>query len=296
MKGIQLSVSSRFNTFLSNIALTEPQVTAGKERRDAVVKALNLHYWNSSSTTLNSKLVGSWGKFTRVKPPRDVDVLFLLPKSVYDRFELRTGNRQSQLLQEVKGVLGNTFQSTNVKGDGPVVKVPFAAYDVELIPAFELRDGKYWVCMTDNGGRYKTADYDAESSLIQSSNDATKNNTRHLIRMMKRWQAYCTVPIKSFWIELIAVEFLQTWEHRGKTMMWYDWMVRDFLTHLENKANGTVYAPGTYEAMFIGNGWLSKAQTARQRAVKACNYESDYPITAGEEWQKIFGTDVPKYT
>jgi hypothetical protein len=224
-----------------------------------------------------------------------VDVLFTLPKTVYDRFQGRAGNKQSQLLQEVKNVLATAFPNTAVKGDGPVVNIPFAAYSVELIPAFLLEGGKYWVCMTDNGGHYKTADYDAESELIRDSNDKSKGNTRHLIKMMKRWQAYCDVPIKSFWIELIAVEFLSAWEHKGQSSVYYDWMVRDFLKYLEGKEFGTVYAPGTYEAMYIGNAWTSKTKTARQRAQNACNYESSDSASAGAEWQKIFGADIPKY-
>ena len=290
-----MSVASRFNTFLSNITLTEPQKNAGAGRRETVVEVLNAHYWDSRSKTAHSQYVGSWGKFTRVRPPRDVDVLFALPTSVYERFQRRAGNRQSQLLQEVKGILATKFSTTAIKGDGPVVKVPFAAYDVELIPAFKLTNGQYWICMTDNGGRYKNADYNAEAELIRDSSKQTKNNTRNLIRMMKRWQANCGVPIKSFWIELIAVEFLNGWQYRDKSTTYYDWMVRDFLKHLESKEFGTVYAPGTYEIMALGNAWASKATSARRRAENACELESDYPITAGEEWQKIFGTDIPKY-
>lgn len=290
-----MSVASRFNTFLDNISLTQAQKDAGADRRKAVVKALNKHYWGSSSDTNNSKFIGSWGKFTRVRPPRDVDVLFTLPKSVYDKFEGRTGNKQSQILQEVKGVLAASFPSTAVKGDGPVVKIPFSSYDVELIPAFALTSGQYWVCMTNNGGSYANADYEAEATLIRDSNNRTNGNTRHLVKMMKRWQAHCDVPIKSFWIEIISVEFLNQWEHRGSSSVFYDWMVRDFLRFLVGKEFGVVYAPGTSEAMYIGSAWASKARTAKQRAEVACDSERDSPIAAGEEWQKIFGTDIPKY-
>src|SRR4051812_10391936 len=79
--------------------------------------------------------VGSWGKFTRIRPPRDVDVVFKLPSSVFERFEQRSGNKQSQLLQEVKGHLQRSFTTTSIKGDGPVVLVPFTAFNVEVIPA-----------------------------------------------------------------------------------------------------------------------------------------------------------------
>lgn len=289
-----MSVSSRFETFLNNITLTQAQKDAGSERKASVVRALNAHYWSANSDSSNSKYIGSWGKFTRIRPPRDVDVLFTLPKSVYDRFAGRTGNVQSQLLQEVKNVLLAKFPNTAIRGDGPIVNVPFSAYNVELAPAFLLTGGQYWICMTDNGGRYKTADYDAEITLIRESNDNTKGNTRNLVRMMKCWQGYCDVPIKSFWLELLAVEFLSSWEYRTQSKMFYDWMVRDFLKYLEGRKNSYVYAPGTREAMYLGSAWLSKAQTARQRAEQACSWETDYPGLAGEEWQKIFGTDMPR--
>lgn len=172
-----MSVSSRFEAFLNNLALTEDQKKNGAARRESVVSALNSNYWSSSSGTVNSLFVGSWGKATRIRPPRDVDVVFTLPYSVYERFQQRTGNKQSQLLQEIKGVLLKSFSSTDIRGDGPVVVVPFATYNVELIPAFFLQSGAYWVCMTDNGGRYKTADYKAEIDSVSSSNTNTKNNT-----------------------------------------------------------------------------------------------------------------------
>jgi hypothetical protein len=291
-----LSVSRRFESFLQNISLTQIQKDSGAERREKIVHALNQRYWNTNSSTSNSKYVGSWGKYTRIRPPRDVDVLFTLPKSVYDRFQLRIGNRQSQLLQEVRNVLSAKFPSTMIKGDGPVVKVPFRAFNVELIPAFLLTSGQHWICMTDNGGRYKPADYDAEIDSIRDSNSKTKGNVRNLIRMMKRWQAYCDVSIKSFWIELVAVEFLNSWQYKDKSSVYYDWMVRDFLEYLSHKNSSFVYAPGTGEPMYLGNAWISKARQAHKHAQKACNNEISNPAKAGEEWQKIFGNDIPKYT
>lgn len=291
-----MSVSKRFSKFLENLKLTDAQKLDGGTKRESVVRALNTHYWGSSSGTANSIYVGSWAKRTRIRPPRDVDVLFELPSSVHTRFEQRVGNRQSQLLQEVRTVLSSTFTSTSIKGDGPVVLVPFASYSVELIPAFRLTSDKFWVCMTDQGGYYKTADYNAESTDITNSNTNSNGNTRDLVRMMKRWQAYCSVPIKSFFIEITAMNFLSSWGNRGKTAVYYDYMVRDYLAYLLGVQNTYVYAPGTGEVMTLGSAWASKAQTAYERAKKACEYEAaEKYADAGDEWQKIFGTDIPKY-
>jgi hypothetical protein len=72
-------------------------------------------------------------------------------------------------------------------------------------------------------------------------------------------------------------------------------MVRDFLQYLVNHARGYVYAPGTSELMAVGDAWESRAKSALERARKACDYESASNwIMAGEEWQKIFGADIPK--
>jgi hypothetical protein len=47
--------------------------------------------------------------------------------------------------------------------------------------------------------------------------------------------------------------------------------------------------------MNIGEDWLTKAQSAYGRAYKACEYErANEMLAAGDEWQKIFGTDIAK--
>jgi len=290
-----MGVADRFSKFLGNIALTEEQKTKGLERRDAVVRSLNANYYGTTSATNHSTLVGSWGKFTRIRPPRDVDVLFTLPYATYERFQQRTGNRQSQLLQEVRTLLLSAYPNTAIRGDGPVVLVPFSAFNVEVIPAFAAQDGGHLVCMTDGGGSYKRADYDAEMKIVSDSNSTTNGNTRDLVRMMKTWQGYCSVPLKSFHLELLATTFLAQWEYSGKSKTYYDWMVRDFLSFLVSRANWNVYAPGTGETMSLGNAWETRAKSALERAKKACDYESSSSWTlAGEEWQKIFGPDIPK--
>lgn len=289
-----LTVGQRFDKFLENIRLTEGQTFDGETKHGGVRGCLNAYYYGVSSTSANSLLVGSWGKHTRIRPPRDIDVLFVLPYAVYERFQQRPGNKQSQLLQEVKNALARTYSTTQMRGDGQVVIVPFTSYAVEVAPAFGLQNGQYWICDTNDGGRYKTVDPVAEINLVQSSDKETNGNTRHLIRMMKCWQGYCNVPIKSFWIEILAIEFLKSWEHRGKSTVYYDWMVRDFFAYLVRRAGSYIYTAGTMEMIYLGDAWKSRAETALERARKACDHESgNRPYSAGEEWQKIFSTFIP---
>jgi hypothetical protein len=45
----------------------------------------------------------------------------------------------------------------------------------------------------------------------------------------------------------------------------------------------------------LGSDWQSHALTAWSRAVKACDLDQrNFVDAAGEEWQKIFGNDIPR--
>lgn len=96
-----------------------------------MIACLNRHYWNSESRTDHSVFIGSWGKNTATRPPRDVDLYFVLPVEVYYRFERYIWNKQSALLQEVKSVLGETYPDTDMSGDGQIVLVNFSSYNVK---------------------------------------------------------------------------------------------------------------------------------------------------------------------
>ena len=275
--------------------LTSAQLADGQTKHIGVRKCLNAYYYNSSSGyNNNSRLVGSWGKSTRVRPPRDIDILFVIPYSVYQRYESVQGNKQSQLLQEVKRVLSATYSNTKMRADGQVVLVPFSSYAIEVVPCISLNNGQYWICNTNGGGKYETTDPVAEIEKVKSSNDKTNGNTRNLIRMMKRWQDYCNVPLKSFCIELLVIDFLASYAYKDKSTVYYDWMTRDCFKYLIGRSNGYVFAPGTINLIILGDSWKSKAESALARAKKAVQFEADnMPYSAGGEWQKIFGTDIP---
>lgn len=290
-------VTKRFTTFLDNLALTDAQVADGITKFKGVVKTLNQAYWNSDSETDHAFYIGSWAKQTRIRPPRDVDLYFILPNEVYWRFEKYSGNKQSALLQEVKAKLLASYPLSDIKGDGPVVLAGFWTFNVEIVPAFALAEERtYMVPTTKDGGKYKTTKPLHEVDAIEWADQRNNSNVRRLVRMSKCWQAYCSVPLKSFYLELLATDFLDQWAYKDKSFFYYDWMCRDFFAWLITKANSFVLAPGTYEIMWIGDAWKSKAESAHGRALKACDHEYySREGDAGDEWQKIFGTDMPKW-
>lgn len=288
-------VIRRFRAILSNIAITDTQHRDGETKHKGVRSALNRHYWNVASETDNSLLIGSWGKDTRVRPSRDVDILFLLPVHVYHQYQARTGNRQSDLLQEVKEVLRTTYsQTATLRADGQVVLLPFNTMPVEVSVGFRCTDGSIIYCDTNDGGSYKTSTAEAEAEDLRSANVICNANALPLARLMKQWQRKCNVPLKSFQIERLGVEFLRGWQFRNQGIFYYDWMVRDFLGYIISRANTTLLMPGSFEAMPLGDAWLSRAQTAYRNAVSAAENERDnHEALAGEAWQNIFGSVAP---
>jgi hypothetical protein len=170
-----------------------------------------------------------------------------------------------------------------MRADGQAVIVSFGTYAVEVVPAFLLESTRYWICDTNDGGKFKTIDPVAEIVAIQASDLTTGGKTRNLIRMMKTWKRVCSVPIRSFVLDLLVVEFLNSYEYWSHSSAHYAQMVRDFFAFLLTKsARSYVVVPGTGELIWLNSAdWISRAKTAHGQA------------NAGGEWQKILGDDIP---
>lgn len=210
-----------------------------------------------------------------------------MPVDVFHRYEARTGKRQSQLLQEVRSALSQTYPQTAIRGEGQVVVVPFETMPVEVIPAFRLDTGQYLIADANGGGSYRTTDPRAELSALEESDRATCR----LIRMAKQWQRHAHAPIKSFMLERLAVAFLESWQHAAAG--YEDWMVRDFFEFMLRYVGGSIQMPGTGAWVSIGDAWASRARTALATAQRACQYEAvNADRRAGVEWRSLFGSAI----
>jgi Second Messenger Oligonucleotide or Dinucleotide Synthetase domain len=291
-----IGVHRRFQRFYSDLLLTPDQTQDGMTKQLGVRQKLEQVYYGQSSEAPPGFLVGSWGKSTQVRPPRDLDLFFILPPDVFTRFDGRAGNKQSALLQEVKEALQDKYVQSDLRGDGQVVLIAFNTIDVEIIPVFAIANNQFVMPDANGGGRWKIVDPLAQIALIHATDQQTSGNTRALARMMKQWTRHYNVPIKSFIIELLVTYFMKQYHNSDKSFFWYDWMVRDFLSYLCGLRNGTLTLPGTGDVIQVGDDWGAKAQSSLTIALSACDMEyNDWTILAGEEWQKIFGTRIPVY-
>lgn len=301
-----MHVERRFSRFLTNIEPTALQHEDVWTKAQGIATCLNRHYWHRwplSQNDVTAVLAGSWAKGTRARPSSDLDMIFLLPWPEFPRFERRVGNRQSAILQEMKQVLAVTYPLTDIRGDGPTVIMNFSSYKIEIAPAFRVPSApayiddpgfQVWLCDTNQGGRYKLAAPAAERGKLWQLDMATGGNLLALIRMAKTWKRHCNVPIKSFYLEQMAMEFLAQWDSTRKGPYWFDWMMRDFFAFMLTRRHGSGALPVSGELFFYGDLWASRAETARCNAIRACDYEQrSLNGAAGAEWQKVFGTFIP---
>jgi hypothetical protein len=214
---------------------------------------------------------------------------------VYNRFNTYQGNVQSALLQEVKGHLATSYPQTTLRGDGQVVVVAFNTLMIEVVPVFNYDSLGRWIMPdTNNGGRWRLVLPFAEGSKLDDADGISAGNTRRLVQMMKAWRDHCSVPLKSFVIELLVVDFMYGYRHREQTFFYYDWFVRDFFEYLLGRSNGFVVAPNSGDTVPLGDAWKSKAIAALNNAREACEDEYlDYTTLAGDNWRKIFGDRIP---
>ena len=288
-----IAVRERFRRFVADLQITTAQFEDGFNKHLNVCEVLERAYYEGANPPQRGFMVGSWGKRTQVRPSNDLDCFYILPAAVKDRFDARVGNVQSQLLQEVRGALVDRYRQTEVRGDGQVVVVDFNSITLEIVPVFYAGNGFIMPDARDDG-RWKYVDPLSQIMKIDYADRAMNGNVRALAQIIKHWRNEKNVPIKSFIIELLVSDFLPARGNGAYDTYWYDYYVRDFLQYLCDRANGAVAIPGTGEIYYLGSDWLSRAVTARDHALRACEWEYfDYDITAGQEWQKIFGDRIP---
>jgi hypothetical protein len=290
-------VIPHFTRFLANLELTSNQRDDAMTKVHSVGRCLHAKYYVGDYDPRKVVVVGSYGKGTAIRPPSDIDMLYLLPISEYYRINQVFGNGQSQLLQEVRRALASSFPRTDLSADGQVVRAPFASYAVEVVPAFLCDDGTYLTCHTADGGSWRASNPMAEYRAIADLDAAYGNKATHLIKMLKAWKRNCNVPLKSIALEIAACSFVRQWRYNNQSIFWYDWMVRDFFAFLWHHKNGTAQIPGIQETIRLGDSWVSRCESAYSRALKACEYEyHDLGVLAEDEWKKIFGDQFTRAT
>ncbi len=293
-----MGLADWFKDFCSNIQVQDGGTISKRYKR--ITRQLNTDFWDTASETSHNLYVGSYGRNTAIKGFSDLDMIFELPASMYTTYDSYSGNGQSVLLQRVRLSVMNTYPTSSIGGDGQVVVVNFDdGITFEILPVFVNRGGCYTYPDTNNGGVWKTTDPRAEIEAFRNRNIACNNNLVPLGRMTRVWRNKWQVPMSGFLIDTLAYQFFESYEHRGKSYLYYDYICRDFFKWMAQQSSEQEYwkAPGSGQHVHKKGLFQYKAKQCYNIALEAIAHETattKREWSAKQKWREIFGTDFPQ--
>lgn len=201
-------LSQSFESFAENLQLDNKEDMDTKFK--SITKRLNKKYYESSSETDHAEMVGSIGRQTAIKTVSDLDMLFVLPQSVFDRFNSYESNGQSALLQEVKEEIKKRYPKTIVRGDGQVVVVTFTNFEIEICPAFlNSNDGSYTYPDSNQGGSWKRTDPLVEIGESKYMISETDSHFKYVCQMIRAWKNNIGFKMGGLLIDSLVHKFFQ---------------------------------------------------------------------------------------
>lgn len=281
-----------FEQFRKNLAVRNADEISKSYRQ--ITEKLNGKYYDSDSTTLHCRQVGSYGRHTAVHGISDLDMAFVLPWSVYDRFQKYENNKQSSLLGEIRQALKDRFPNHTVRTQQQVVSVDFTDYIIEVLPVFEHDDGSYTYPDANDGGSWRSCNPVAEIDEINSLNQDKNHNLKRLCKMVRAWKNDHGVPLKGMLIDTLCYQFLKgTTAYDDESYSAYGEMSRDFFAYLvdidEDKEQWR--APGSGSIVTKSGHFHPKAKKALRRLQEALDDDD----VAHERWSTVFGEHFPEY-
>ncbi|MDR4182255.1 SMODS domain-containing nucleotidyltransferase [Bacillus subtilis] len=205
-------LSKSFELFLEDLQIDNRQDIETKFK--SITKRLNTKYYGTNSDIDHAAMVGSIGRSTAIRNVSDLDMLFVLPQSVFNRFDNYESNGQKALLQEVKQEIKERYphNSTIVRGDGQVVVVSFSNFEVEICPAFENKDGSFCYPDSNNGGSWKRTDPLVEIGESDYMISETNSNFKYVCQILRAWKNNIGVKMGGLLIDTLVHKFF----HKNK--------------------------------------------------------------------------------
>lgn len=292
-----MGLAEWFSGFCNNIQVQDGGTISSRYK--AISRRLNTDFWNTISETSHSLYVGSYGRNTAIQGFSDLDMVFELPSALYFQYDKYTGNGQSALLQAVRNSMQKTYASSRIGGDGQVVVVAFQdGITFEVVPVFTNKAKSYIYPDSNGGGSWKTTNPRPEIEAIRTRNAACNKNLVPLCRMMRAWKKKWDVPIGGLLIDTLAYQFIDGWQYKDMSYLYYDYLSRDFFRFMANQDKEQEYwkAPGSGQYVYRKGLFQWKATRCYNISLEAIKDETDTPKkewSAKQKWREIFGTSFP---
>lgn len=205
-----MNEAASFQAFFDSIKLDS--LDEYQDTIDSIDQKLRSAYYGQDDTSDHGIVVGSVGRGTAVSGTSDLDMLFVLPPSMFRKFDSYDSNGQSALLQEVRRTLKERYPKTDIKGDGQAVVVKFTnrSFTIDLVPAFARDDGSFWYPDSNGGGSWKKTDPLPEQRSCEALIKSTGGVARSLCNALRVWKNNVGFHFKGLLIDTLVGKYFES--------------------------------------------------------------------------------------
>lgn len=209
-----LTVDEGFRKFKSRLELNDQEQKNASARQHEV-----RNYLDTKFSIANSFLTGSYARYTKTKPLKDIDIFFVMKES--ERHY--RGKIPSVIIKDFYDALVEKYGEKAVRKQSRSVNVDFGVFvdaedntnyrilSVDVVPAFAHEDD-YEIPDTDSGEWIET-NPKTHAEKATAAHQAFSSEWKGLVRMVKYWNNNprhgADKPVKpSFLIEVMALQCL----------------------------------------------------------------------------------------
>lgn len=296
-----LTIEEAFRKFKSRLELNEREQNNASQRQTEVRE-----YLESKFGIARSFLTGSYARYTKTKPLKDIDIFFVLNESE----KHYRSKAPSVVLDDFHAALADKYGMNSVRKQNRSINVDFGVVvdaddntdyrvvSVDAVPAFETTN-KYEI--PDSGlSKWIKTNPEIHKTKATEAHQAYSSEWKGLVRMVKYWNnnpKHGEKPVKpSFLIEVMALECL----HGG----WggsFDREIQGFFATLADRIFDEWPDPAGLGPPISNDMDQSRKQRAQQ-LLKAASRQVSIAIDhvrhgrnneALKAWRELFGPKFP---
>lgn len=204
-----LNVTDAFRKFRRRLELTDSEQADASRRQREIRDVMNREFKID-----NDFLTGSYARYTKTKPLKDVDIFCVFHDD--ERATYRTGKRPDVVLAATERVLADEYGADRVTRQRRSVSVRFpVASDEErvmsfdVVPAFTMGD-HYEIPDTSTSDGWTETNPKVHAEKATAANKAFAGEWKGMVRMLKQWNSEAGKPVRpSFLLEVMALEIIR---------------------------------------------------------------------------------------